>query len=758
MTCGRLETARTTLESAVVMDSGCAEAFHLLGLLYRRMGRVQLAIESLAKAIAIDGRRPEFHKDLGNAHKDAGDLDQALECFNRALAQSPAYAAAWYDMGCALQTGGSLRAAAVCYRKTLSIEPRHTDALSNLGLVMEAGGRIQPDHAVALNNLGNIFKQKGDLQRALSCYQRAIGARPTMADAHNNKGFALWDLDRLAEASESFAVAHRLAPASDAILVNYANALLAAGRRRRALSAYQKVLQRNSQNKQALLNMGICYEGLGDLVQAEACYRNALVADKGYAKAQQQLVSLLMRTCQFDALHSASQALDRFTREALSRGEAPAETPFLNICRQDDAELNFKVARVWSHQIEKRYGGAIVMKRARIQVSSAPRLTIGYLSCNFRNHPTAQLLAGLFGCHDRRRFKILCYSYGIDDASPPREAIKQHCELFIDLRGVGDVEAAEKIGSDGVNILVDLGGFTRDSRLGIAAQRPAALQMRYLGMAGTTGASFFDYLLTDKIVTPPEQAPFYSERFLYMPGCYQVNHYQDGSEDVGLQRSQFGLPLKGHVYCAFHASYKIDDTVFDTWMRILRRVQNSVLWLCRADEITQANLVRCAQVSGIKAQRLIFAERLPKKEHLQRLQLADTALDSIRVTGAATTSDALWAQVPVVTLMGRHFASRMSASILKAAGLPQLVTSSLKAYEELAVRLACEPEMLNDIREQLRAGRERMSLFDTRRFVGSLEKGYDMIWKHHLTGRRPVMMDIGETASCWKDQGNLSIP
>ncbi|WP_419663678.1 tetratricopeptide repeat protein [Desulfosarcina variabilis] len=734
-----------------------AKAYHLKGLAYRRSGNIKMAIEAFQKAIAIGGDQAEFYKDLGNAYGDDKKWDLSLKCFQTALRICPGCTDVWYDMGCTMQSGGFIDDAVNCYGNVLQRDPHHSDTLNNLGVIRQSAGQIDkakscyqraiqsnPGNYTANNNLGNILRQQGSARQALACFEKAIAINPQIADGHSNKGFCLWDLGRHSEALDSFEQAHRLAPESDTILINFANALLAQGRPRRALSCYEIILARNSEMKQAIMNAGLCYEEIGALSSAIECYQKALKVDCNYAKAQSLLVSILKRTCCWDTLIKANQQLDRFTDEALAKGEKPAETPFLNISRHIDSALNYKVARAWSIPFEKQYPHDLTSRcQSRpSQVPTPTQLTIGYLSCNFRNHPTAQLMAGLFAEHDRSRFKIICYSYGIDDASTYRQEIINNCDQFIDLRSMGDVDAVTRIRSNNVHILVDLGGFTKHSRLGIAAQRPATLQVRYLGLAGTTGASFFDYLITDRIVTPPEQAKDYSEKFIYMPDCYQVNNYQQINPDSRLKREDFGLPEDGHVYCAFHVAYKINRQIFRTWMRILNKVEKSFLWLCIADDLTRQQLVDDAKRMGIDENRLVFADNLPKEEHLKRLSLADTALDTILVTGAATTSDALWAGLPVVTLKGRHFASCMSASILNAIGFPQLVTTSIPAYEELAVKLATDHDYYQKIREALGNARDQSSLFDTKRFARNLEKGYEMIWARYIKGKPPSLMVI----------------
>jgi protein O-GlcNAc transferase len=379
-----------------------------------------------------------------------------------------------------------------------------------------------------------------------------------------------------------------------------------------------------------------------------------------------------------------------------------------------------------------------------VKKSKGSRITVGYLSNNFKNHPTAHLIQGMFRHHNREKFKVFCYSYGEDDQSSYRKKIKTECDQFIDLRMLSHAEAVRRIYDDRVDILIDLVGHMKANRLCIPALRPAPVQVRWLGLAGTTGADFIDYIITDPVVTPEEHTPFYSENFVYMPYCYQINDNTQAIPENGLKRTDFGLPAERFVFCSFSTRYKFDPVMFNTWMKILKKVPGSVLWVLGGSKTAEKNLTQAAESRGVNCNRLVFAEKIPRDQHLARLRLADLALDTRIVNGAITTSDALWSGVPVITLQGRHFASRMSSSILSAAGLPELVAHSLDDFETLAVRLAGESDELSVIRQKLAQNRFTIPLFDTPGFVRNLEIAFKKMWGIYVSGDSPRPIKVKE--------------
>jgi predicted O-linked N-acetylglucosamine transferase (SPINDLY family) len=368
------------------------------------------------------------------------------------------------------------------------------------------------------------------------------------------------------------------------------------------------------------------------------------------------------------------------------------------------------------------------------------------LSSDIHDHAIAHLMRGVFKRHDHERFRIHIYSYGTDDDSSYRAEIRAASDVFRDIRALNHHAAAEQIAADGVDILVDLKGWTEGIRFEICALRPAPLQMTYLGFPGTSGADFIDYAIVDAVVVPPDNARFYSEQLIYLPHCYQANDDQQPIAIDACRRGDHGLPPEATVLCSFNRSYKLDPVMFATWMRILQRVPNTVLWLFASNPWAQNNLRREAHTHGIAPERLIFAGGLPKPQHLRRLQLADISLDTRIYNGHTTTSDALWAGVPVVTLMGRHFASRVSASCLGAIGMPELVTHTLAEYEDLAVRLATDRAQRDAVKAKLAQNRNRQPLFDTRRFTRHLERAYIEAWQHYLAGNPARTFEVDDNA------------
>jgi protein O-GlcNAc transferase len=509
-----------------------------------------------------------------------------------------------------------------------------------------------------------------------------------------------------------------------------------------ALSCYRNALAINPYNAVAHLNLGICQMGVGKSLEAADSYRRALDINPDYSKACAYLVGQLQQECAWQELKHWSQKLDDLTKRSIDRKEQPAETPFLNITRHADPAINYAVAKLWCGNVTRPVSNFQRRFDFTGRFTRDRKITIGYLSNNFRNHPAAQLVHDLFGLHNRNRFNVFCYSYGKNDGSPFGVKIRRNSDRFVELHNLSHIKSAEKIFGDKVDILVDLAGHTEGNRMEICSLRPAPLQVRYLGMPGTTGADYFDYIITDPIVIPEEHAPFYSEKFVYLPHCYQMNSTRPGFSDYGFTRKNLGLPENDFVFCSFNTSYKLDPVMFDVWMSILKRVSGSVLWLLKGKETVERNLRLEAEIRDVDPNRLVFADKLPKSEHLVRLRYADLALDTRIVNGAITTSDTLWSGVPVLAVQGSHFASRMSSSILSAVGLQEMVANSLEQYESLAVGLADNAGKLKRLKEKLENNRKTETLFDTSQFVKYLEKAYAEMLKIFLAGGKPRQIKV----------------
>jgi predicted O-linked N-acetylglucosamine transferase (SPINDLY family) len=369
---------------------------------------------------------------------------------------------------------------------------------------------------------------------------------------------------------------------------------------------------------------------------------------------------------------------------------------------------------------------------------SHQRIRVAYLSADLRNHPVAVLTAGLFERHDRSRFETIAISLGVNTPDPMRERLKTAFDQFFDVKIKNDREIAALVRDMEIDIAVDLGGFTDDARPIVFAQRPAPVQVNYLGYAGTLGQNYWDYIIADRFVIPENCHENYAEKVVYLPDSYMANDDSRKISSPTPSRREAGLPDNGFVFCCFNNNFKITPNVFDIWMRLLREVEGSVLWLSAANSSVANNLRREAEKRGISAERLIFAPRVQLNEdHLARLRLAGMFLDTVYYNAHATASDALWAGLPVITCPGQTFASRVAGSLLNTVGLPELVTQSLADYEALALKLARDPELLAAIKQKLARQRASYPLFNTERFTRHMEAAYTAMWQRYQQGEPP---------------------
>jgi protein O-GlcNAc transferase len=450
----------------------------------------------------------------------------------------------------------------------------------------------------------------------------------------------------------------------------------------------------------------------------------------------------LQQTCQWDKLAPLLQRLGNSTYQALQNQTQPAEQPMFNIWRSCDLGLNSAVARAWSQQAEQQaLRGSRRYSHRRLERTNR-RITLAYLSYDFRNHPVAHQLQPLFELHDRDRFRVLAYSIGADDGSIFHRQIENDSDEFIEIGHLSPAQSARRIHDDGSDILIDLMGHSHHNRMQIPALRPAPIQVGYLGFLATTGSDFIDYLIADEVVVPPNHYEMYSEKLLQMPVCYQMNHRQFFPTNCTTERQEWGLPSEGVVFCSFNSAYKISAELFAAWVDILKRVPGSVLWLLRDNALAEQQLKQAAERLGLETGRLIFTGKIPLVDHVQRLQLADLALDTIAYNGGATTANALWAGVPVLTILGKHWVSRMSASHLTALKMPELVASSLDGYIRRAVNLGRSSRALQALRSKLNRRRLASPLFDGSHFVRDLEVGYEMIWKRYCSGMPPAHIQV----------------
>jgi predicted O-linked N-acetylglucosamine transferase (SPINDLY family) len=507
-----------------------------------------------------------------------------------------------------------------------------------------------------------------------------------------------------------------------------------------AVASYRHAIAAAPDFAEAHNNLGNLLQMTGALEDAVECYRTAVSLRPAYAEPFRNLGSALRRLGRPDEAVTALRAA-----LAISPGFAPALALLVHEVKEigdwsqldTTARQQFLCAKRWAEQL-----GPVAKRPPAVR--GGDRITIGYLSADFQEHATSHLIAELFQLHDRRRFRVVGYSYGRDDGSAARRRLREAFDEFHDLVDCSHAESAARIQACGVDILVDLKGYTTDARPEIPALRPAPVQLSYLGYPGTMGTAAMDYILVDAVVVPATEQPYYAEQLVYLPDCYQANDRRRPIAPAPT-RQTCGLPEAAFVFCCFSSVYKITPPIFDVWMRLLTRVPESLLWLLEPNPSAMANLRRQAEsrLAG-GASRLLFAPSLPNPEHLARLAIADLFLDTLPCNAHTLASDALWAGCPVITCMGRAFAGRVAASLLAAIGLPELAVRSVADYEALALGLALDRERLRAVRAKLQENRLRTPLFDSVRFTRHLESAYETVWRMHMAGESPRPFSVAD--------------
>lgn len=653
-------------------DPRHAGAWHLRGLLALAAGDTARGIEWIQKSLHLHPNQPPAHSNLGNAFLEMGQPERALKSLDRALALKSDYPAALYNRANALRALGRYEEAIRGYDATLALQAGHAPALNNRGLAQLA------------------LTRERDAQLS---FEQALAAEPQFLDAQRNLALLLNDTG---------------------------NAMLERGEAPQALAQYDASLRLMPQRAETLYNRGAALRELRRYGEAAQHFAEAMRLEPHNPRlAIGNLFHARMDECDWHDYDSLTLRL----REELSR-ERRILNP-LTALLIDEPEVQLACARGY---VEQKFPSIASTPVNEHRGSKIPdRLRVAYVSGDFREHPVGYLLAGVLEHHDRSAFDIMGVSLRPAENTRVGLRLRAACDQFIEVADWEDQRVAAQLRELGVDIAVDLMGFTQGTRLGIFANRAAPVQATWLGYAGTTGAPFMDYLIADDVVVPADAQQWCTEQLIRLPHCYLPN---DDRREVGPPptRAAAGLPEQVFVFCAFTNAYKINPPVFAAWMRLLHEVPDSVLWLRAAGERPEANLRREAAAQGIDPERMLFAPLVDAMEqHLARLSLADLFLDTSPYNAHSTACDALWVGVPVLTCPGRGFAARVAASAVTAACCPELIALNLDDYVRRGTLLARDPVRREALRSQLRASRGTAPLFDTRGFTRHLEAAYQVM-------------------------------
>lgn len=728
---GRVEPALASYDQAITLDPTRADPYDFRGIVLAQTGRLHEALASLDRAVALDpdnlnalnnranvlkgldrleealdvqsqivGALPDFapaHNNRGNTLIALGRLGEAIASFDRAIALDSLQVQSHNNRANALVKLMRVEEAVESYRKSLAIEPRQQEILVNLAELLSTLARpeeaiwcyeqalaLDPTVTDALLGLGDIMLQTNRPDLAMSCYQRILALDAGNADAFSHLGMACVQLDRRAD----------------------------------ALSCFDRALALNPQDPQTWHSRAHLLNEMGDVEGALASHDRALEIAPQFPYELGSRFHAAMRLARWQDFDLQREMI----RQSVQAG-GRLIAPFDLVTTIDDPALQRQCAGLFVHHelpnLKARPIGPKYPRRDRIR--------IGYFSADFRDHATMRLFLETLEAHDREGFEITAISFGPDVADTTRRRTERAVDRFIDVRKRDSSEIVRLSRDLGIDIAIDLKGFTQGNRTAAFVERVAPVQASYLGFPGTCSIPAIDYLIADESIIPAGSEAYYSEKIVFLPGSYQPNL---GLFDVPERatRASMGLPEDAFVYCCFNQSYKITPDIFDVWMSILRQVPSSVLWLWMNQDAARSDLQRVAVERDVQADRLVFAGRLPGDRHLDRLRLADLFLDTSPCNAHTTASDALRMGLPLLTCAGKSFAARVAASLLNAMDLPELVTTDLAEYQARAVSLALDRTQFVRIREKLRSSREASSLFDPASTARKLEAAYTAMY------------------------------
>ena len=675
-----------------------------------------------------------------------GEYTSAAEWCQRSLQLAPELPEAWYHLGNAFGGMGKRPEAVAAFEKARVRTLNSADAQNSIGLQLTELGAyaeaeqclnqalaVAPDYAFAHSNMGKLRSKQRRLEDAEASIRTAIALNPDLAPAYANLGGLLSDQKNYEAAEAACRQAAKLAPDSAEAWINLGVALNGLKQHEAAESSYAKAMALAPHLPDVWINLGVALDEMKRHEAAADCYKRAMELDANVEFVFGSLLHAKMKVCDW---HSLASDLPKIFQE-IGRGKKVA-IPFEILGLTTDLALQAQTAAIWvKDRCPNSATASAIPKRQRHE-----KIRIGYFSADFHNHATMHLMAELFERHDRSRFELYAFSFGPDKKDTMRDRVSAVFDEFFDVRLQSDKAVVQLSRDLEIDVAIDLNGFTLGSRPGIFSLRAAPVQVNYLAFPCTMGADFMDYLIADKTIIPEAIQQFYSEKIVNLPNSYQPNDTKRLIADKVLSREKAGLPATGFVFCCFNNNFKITPEIFDCWMRILKTVKGSVLWLFEDNPKASINLTEEALRRGIASERLVFAERVPSADHLARHRLADLFLDTLPYNAHTTANDALLAGLPVLTCMGESFASRVAASLLNTMGSPELITVNMADYEATAIELATVPQRLAQIKEKLAQNRQTTPLFDTPLFVNHLEMAYTAMYERYQNDLPPARIDI----------------
>jgi len=772
----RYKEAADYLVKAAKIDPNDATLQYNLAKALSDSGNNKEALSHHKKAVGLAPNNPEAWLNYGKTASDLRRYDEAIAHYDQALTLKPDYAEAWFNKGVALNELKRFDEAIAHYDQALGLKPDLAEAWSSKGVTLNGLQRydeaiahydqalgLKPDLAEAWSNKGMALHALQRYDEAFAHYDQALTSKPDYAEAWSNKGATLHEIQRYDEAITHYDQALTLKPDLAVAWFNKGVTLYELKRYDEAITHYDQALTSKPDFAEAWSNKGVTLNGLQRYDEAIAHYDQALTLKPDYAEAWSNKGATLHTLHRYDEaithydqalglkpdidwvfghlLHtkmkicswiSLAESLEIISKKVMANEKVI--TPFPMLALNDDPLLHQQCAKIYA---QDRFPLNLALGPF-IKRPASQKIRIGYFSADFKNHPVSFLTAELFELHDKNKFEIIGFSFGVDDQGTMRSRLSQAFNQFFDVYEKSDKEIAQLARELEIDIAVDLGGHTQDGRTGIFSHRAAPIQVNYLGYPGTMGTEYMDYIVADKTLIPKTYREFYSEQVIYMPDTYMVDDSKRMASSRVCTRNEFGLPENIFVFSCFNNGYKINPQVLDSWSRILLAAKDSILWLSENNEYFKSNIKNEFEKRRVDSSRIIFAQRVDlMADHLARYALADIFLDTLPFNAHTTAVDSLKSGIPVLTLIGKSFASRVAASLLNAIGLPELITNTQEEYEALAIELATNPQKLVEIKLKLANNRLTTPLFDTPLFTKNLEAAYLKMHERYLAGLPP---------------------
>ena len=701
-----LNSALTVFQSLLSINKNDERIFYNIGLIYSLQNRVEEAICAYDSALNIQPNDAMVLINLSSIYCTVKEYNKALDCANKAINLDPNLAEAWHNRGIALNNLQEISKSIESYNNAINLNQNYYQAWSNISLPLLKEGRfleaikacdnaliIMPNYEQAWFNKGNSLYELRRFDEAIQCFDAAIRFRPNFSEAWSNKGSSYSELKKFRE----------------------------------AIIHFDHALGLDKEFAQTWFNKALTLSELKQYDQVIICLKKAVQLNPYLDWAFGELLHAKMKVCDWvDLENSFDTVFDEILKEKR------IIHPFQMLGLTDDIKLHKKASKIFSKKFEPNNALGVIPRH-----SIGHRIKLAYFSSDFYNHPTSYLINELIELHDRSKFEIIAFSFSPNVRDEMQLKLQEAFDQFIEVGNKSDIEVAQLSRDLSIDIAIDLKGFTQDSRPRIFSYRAAPIQVNYLGYPATMGTNYIDYIIADRELILSQFELQYSEKIVFLPFSYQPNDRRREISKTQFIRCELGLPSDAFVFCCFNNNYKILPSIFDGWMRILREVENSVLWLLEDNKWASENLKKEALLRGVSDKRLIFANRIKLSEHLARHHCADLFLDTFPYNAHTTSSDALWTGLPVLTLRGQSFASRVTSSLLNALDLPELIANSYQEYVALAIHFASDPKKLAEVKSKLIAKRLNSPLFNTPQFANSIESAYSAMFERYQAGLRP---------------------